>query len=129
MISLDDLASSNQADDNLGTDEKGEDETVHGVPLREPSANCGASVCEVEEVEVQELSDQGVFDRHENCWPCNCGSNDSVDIPTIAVISTITSIFEAPVDSSKERNNLRCASAKTEETKQGMGLTTAPYPI
>jgi hypothetical protein len=123
VISVDNLASSNQAYNDRGTDEKGENETIHRVPFWEPSTNSSTSICKVEEVESQELSDQGIFDWHEDCGPRNCRSNDSVDVSAIAVVSSISGIFETPVDGSEERNYLLCASVHT----NGKTRVSGPY--
>lgn len=52
-----DLLTTDQADDDAAADYEGEDETVHGVPGGSPTADGGASVSVVEEIEGEELAD------------------------------------------------------------------------
>lgn len=97
-----DLASANQRDDNTGTDDECQDEAVYSIPRRGPAPLASAAVRVVEEVESDELGDQGVFNREKDCGPCDCGGPDADCIALVTLISAVASKLQTPVDSAKE---------------------------
>jgi hypothetical protein len=102
-----DLASTDQGNDNAGADNECQDEAVDSVPWRGPASLGGATVCIVKEVEGDELGNQSVFNREEDCGPCDCGGPDADGITLVAMGSTVTSKLQTPVNSAKEGDDLR----------------------
>jgi hypothetical protein len=101
------LASTDQGNDNAGADNECQNEAVDSVPRRGPASLGGATVCIVEEVEGDELSNQSVFNRKEDCGPCDCGGPDTDGITLVAMGSTVASKLQTPVNSAKEGDDLR----------------------
>lgn len=108
MIFVCNLAASDQTDDDRRADDECQHKTVRRVPRGKPATNGSACIRKVEECEGRELGDERIFDRHDECGPRDGGCNDSVHVPAVAVISSVSCVFEAPVNSAEERNNLQC---------------------
>lgn len=104
--SVRDLSSAYERKDNGCSDNECEDETVHTVPGRSPATLGGTAIGIVEEVEGQELGDEGVFDGQENCRPCDSSCHNSNGISWVALGATETSPLKTPVDSTEEGNDL-----------------------
>lgn len=102
-----DLTSSNKRDDNGRADNEGENESVDAVPRRGPATLACTAVGVVEEVEGQELRDQGVFDREEDCGPCNCWCDDTDCVAPVALGATVSSPLKTPMNGTKERDDLQ----------------------
>jgi hypothetical protein len=102
-----DLASTDQRHDDAGAHNERQDEAVDSIPRRSPASLGGATVCVVEEVEGDELGNQSVFNREEDCGPCNCGGPDADSITLVAMGAAVTSKLQTPVDSAKEGDDLR----------------------
>ena len=100
------LASTDQGRYNAGSDNEGQDESVGGVPRRSPTPGRCARVGVVEESEGEKLCDQAHFSGQEECRPRNSRSNYSDGISRVALVTTKTCPFQAPVDSTKERDYL-----------------------
>jgi hypothetical protein len=100
------LSSADQGRDDTGSDHKCQDESVGGVPRRSPTPGRCARVGVIEESEGEELCDQAHFSRQEECRPRNSRSNYSDGISRITLVTTKTCPFQAPVDSTKERDYL-----------------------
>jgi len=102
-----DLASTDQGHDNAGAHNECQDEAIDSVPWRSPAPLGGATVCVVEEVEGDELGDQSVFNGEEDGGPCDCGGPDTNSITLVALVSTVTSELQTPVNGAEEGDDLR----------------------
>lgn len=102
-----DLASTDQGRDDTGAHNERQNETVNSVPWRGPASLAGTTVGIVEEVESDELSDQSIFNREEDCGPCNCGGPNADCIALVAFVSPVPSKLQTPVDSAKEGDDLQ----------------------
>jgi hypothetical protein len=101
------LTSTDQRNDNAGAYNECQDEAVDSVPRRGPASLGGTTVCIVEEVEGDELGNQSVFNRKEDCGPCDRGGPDTDSITLVAVLSTVPSKLQTPVNGAKEGDDLR----------------------
>lgn len=100
------LASADQTGDDGGADDEGEHKAVDAVPRRGPAALRSPGVGVVEEVEDEELGDQGVFGREQDGRPSE-GSADNTDLVAgVALVATKAGPFKTPVDGTKERDDL-----------------------
>lgn len=104
--SVGDMSSAYERKDDGCSDNECEDKTVHTVPGRSPATLGGTAIGVVEEVEGQELGDEGVFNGQEDCWPCDSSCHNSNGISWVALGATETSPLKAPVDSTEEGNDL-----------------------
>lgn len=100
------MTTSDQTDDNTGSNHRSQHESVGAVPRRSPAASGRGAVDCVKEIECEELSDQSIFDWEEDGWPCHGGSNDTNGVSWVTTASAISCPFKTPVDSAKERQNL-----------------------
>lgn len=100
------LSSADQGRNDTGSDNERQDESVGGVPRRSPTPGRCTRVGVVEESEGEELCDQAHFSRQEECRPRNSRSHYSDGISRITLVTTKTCPFQAPVDSTKERDYL-----------------------
>lgn len=124
-----DLASTDQRQDNTGAYNECQNEAVDSVPRRGPASLTGATVSVVEEVKSNELGDQSVFDREEDCGPCDCGGPNADCIALVAFVSAVPSKLQTPVDSAKEGDDLQKGGQQAYwDVKWRVKLTTAPYP-
>lgn len=100
------VLTADQADNNTGTDDEGQDEAVHVVPWWRPALNRGAGVVIVQEGESTELRDQGVFNGHEEGRPGNSRCDDTNCVSSVANMSSVARPFQTPVDGTEEREDL-----------------------
>jgi hypothetical protein len=117
------LASTDQGRNDTGSDNEGQDESVGGVPRRSPTPGRCARVGVVEESEGEELCDQTHFSRQEEGRPRNSRSNYSDGISRVALVTTKTCPFQAPVDSTKERDYLSVSGLNSSPQLECLGVT------
>lgn len=134
-----DLLTADEGGNDAGTDDEGQDEAVHAVPVRSKALDGSPGVIVVEESEGKELGDQGVLNGEQQSRPGNGGGNDTSSIASVAGATTVTSPLETPVDGSKKREDLYIyqstfvSGASTLRLQCSspnflVVLTTAPYP-
>lgn len=123
-----DLLTADQAGHDAGSDNKGQDEAVHAVPVGSTAAGSSAGVIVVQEGEGEELADQCIFDGEQQGGPGNGRGDDTGSVAPVTVLATVSGPFETPVDSSKEREDLedRFASDRKLAQPDRFKLTTAP---
>lgn len=85
------LFPSDKTGNDAGTNNEGEDETVHMVPRWGPSFDRSAGIVIVQESEGEELSDQCVLGWEEKGWPGDSWCNHSVSITFVTDLTAIPS--------------------------------------
>ena len=103
---VDDLLTADQAGDNAGANNEGQNKSVHSVPVRGTAGGGGPSIVVVEEGEGEELADQGVLDREEKGRPGDGGSDDTGSVAAVALLAAVSGPFKTPVDGSEEGEDL-----------------------
>lgn len=103
---LGNLLAANEGGDNAGTDNKGQDETVHAVPVRSKSFAGSAGIVVVQESESEELGDKGVLNGEQQGGPSDSRGNAASGISAEAVGATISSPLKTPVDGTEEGQDL-----------------------
>lgn len=101
-----DLLAADEGGDNAGTDDEGQHEAVHAVPVRSTAGGGGTSVGVVQEGEGEELADQRVLDGEEQSRPGHGGCNNTGDVAAVAVLAAVASPLETPVDGTEEGEDL-----------------------
>lgn len=104
---LRDAFAANQAGNNAGSDDEGQNEAVHAVPVRSPAAGSNAGVVVVHEGEGQELADQGVLDGEQKSGPGDSRSDDTDRVALVALLTAVAGPFKTPVDGTEEGQDLR----------------------
>lgn len=100
------LAPSDQTNNNRGADNERQHKAINAVPGRSPAAGFGAHVGVVEEVEGEELGNEGVFDGHEDGGPGYGGADYADHVAGVALCAAVLGPFEAPVDGAEEGEDL-----------------------
>ena len=126
--SVGDLLTADQAGDNAGTDNEGQDEAVHAVPGRSTAGSSSTSIIVVQESESKELADQGILDGEQQSGPGDSGGNDTGSVALVAELSTISGPLKTPVDGTEEGKDLYQLSVRSSSTELYISivLTTAP---
>jgi hypothetical protein len=101
------LSAANQRRDDGGADDEGQDEAVDAVPRRSPAALGGTGVGVVEEVEDEELRDQGVFHWEQEGGPGEGGGEDTDGVAAVAVVAIVAAELKTPVDCAEEGEDLK----------------------
>lgn len=101
-----DLLTANQGGDDAGTDDEGQHEAVHAVPVRSTAGSGSASIVVVQEGEGQELADQGVLHGEQQSGPGNGRGNDTGGVTAVAELTTVASPLKTPVDGTEEGEDL-----------------------
>ena len=101
------LTTSDKADYDTSTNDKGEDKSVDGVPRRGPASVSCSGVGVVQECEGHELGDEGVFRGHQHSWPCDCRCDNSNGVAAVTVVTAVSGEFQTPMDGTKEGQNLQ----------------------
>lgn len=96
----------NEGGDNAGTDNKGQDEAVHAVPVGSKSFAGSTGVVVVQEGESEELGDKGVLNGEQQGGPSHGRGDAASGISAEAVSATISSPLETPVDGTEEGQDL-----------------------
>lgn len=118
MLSADgvgDLLTADQAGHDAGSDNEGQDEAVHAVPVGGTAVGSSAGVIVVQEGEREELAYQGIFDGEQQGGPGNSGGDDTRSIALVTVLATVSGPFKTPVNSSKEGEDLEGRFASDRE--------------
>ena len=101
-----DLLTADQAGNNAGTDDEGEDEAVHAVPGGGAAGSSGASVVVVQEGEGKELRDQGILNGEQQGRPGNGRGDNTGSVALVAVLAAVAGPLETPVDGTEEGEDL-----------------------
>lgn len=102
-----DLLVADQGSDNGGTDDEGQHETVHAVPVGGTAGGGGAGVVVVQEGEGQELGDQSVLDGEEQSRPGHSGGDHTGGVTAVAELAAVASPLKTPVDGTEEGEDLQ----------------------
>jgi len=100
------MTTPDQRSDDAATDDEGEDKTVDRVPGWGPTTPGSSAVGVVKEVESQELSDQRIFDGKQKGRPSDSRGDDTNCVTLVALSTSVSSPFKAPMDRAEERDNL-----------------------
>ena len=100
------LLTADQGGHDTGTDDEGQDEAVHAVPVGSTAVGSGASVVVVQEGESEELADQSVLGGEEQSRPSNGRRDNTGRITLVAVLSAVSGPLKTPVDGTQEREDL-----------------------
>jgi hypothetical protein len=90
-LALGDTLAANEGGNNAGTDNEGQHESVHAVPVRSKATAGGTSVVVVQEGESKELCDESVLNGEQERGPCDSRRNASGSISPESVLSTVSS--------------------------------------
>lgn len=101
-----DLLTADQGSNDGGTDNEGQHEAVHAVPVRGTTNGSGASVVVVQVGEGEELGDQSVLDGEQQSGPGHSGGDHAGGITAVAELAAVASPLKTPVDSTEEREDL-----------------------
>ena len=105
-VALGNALAANEGGDNTGTNNKGQDEAVHAVPVGGKSSAGCTGIVVVQEGKSEELGDKGMLNGEQQCGPSDSRSDDTGSITAEAVSATIASPLETPVNGAEERQNL-----------------------
>lgn len=97
------LTPTNQADDDTGSDDEGQQETIRPIPLWSPASRHSRTVHGIKSVKGKELDDERVLNRHEGGRPGYGRRKDSDHIPLVALTTTVAGPLQSPVDCSEAR--------------------------
>lgn len=101
-----DLLTADQGGHNGGTDDEGQDEAVHAVPVGSTADSGGAGIVVVQESEGKELGDQGVLSGEQQSRPSHGRGNNTGSVTAVAELAAVASPLKAPVDSTEEGEDL-----------------------
>lgn len=125
-----DLLTANQGSHDGGTDNEGQDETVHAVPVGSTAGGGSAGIVVVQEGESEELTDQSVLDGEEKSRPGDSGGDHTSGVAAVTDFAAVASPLKTPVDGTEEREDLDRNRRLEKEKKKTCGLagilTTAP---
>jgi hypothetical protein len=100
------LSTSDERNNNGGSDNGSKHKTVAAVPWWCPAAVGGNAVNCVESVEGKELCNQSILNREHDRSPSNGGSEDTNGVALVALGTSVASPLETPMDRSEEREDL-----------------------
>lgn len=101
-----DLLTADQGGNNAGTDNEGQDEAVHAVPVGSTAGSGGTGVVVVQEGEGEELADQSVLNGEQQSRPGHSGGDDTGSVAAVAELAAVASPLETPVDGTEEGEDL-----------------------
>ena len=101
-----DLLTADQAGNNAGTDDEGEDEAVHAVPGGGATVGGSTGVVVVQEGEGKELGDQGILNGEQQGGPGDGRGDNTGSVALVAVLAAVAGPLETPVDGTEEGEDL-----------------------
>jgi len=101
-----DLLTADQGGNNGSTDNEGQDETVHAVPVGSTAGGSSTSVVVVKEGEGEELGDQSILSREKQSRPSHGRGDHTGSVTAVAELAAVASPLKTPVDSTEEGEDL-----------------------
>lgn len=101
-----DLLTADQGSHDGGTDDEGQHETVHAVPVRSAASGSSTGIVVVQEGESEELADQGVLDGEHQSRPGHSGCDHTGGVAAVTELAAVASPLKTPVDGTEERKDL-----------------------
>lgn len=101
-----DLLPADQGGDDGGTDNEGQDEAVHAVPVGGTASGGSAGVVVVQEGEGKELGDQGVLSGEQQSRPGHGRGDHTGGVAAVAELAAVASPLKTPVDGTEEGEDL-----------------------
>lgn len=101
-----DLLTADQGSHDGGTNDEGQHETVHAVPVRSTASGSSTGIVVVQEGESEELADQSVLDGEQQSRPGHSGGDDTGGVAAVTELAAVSSPLKTPVDGTEERKDL-----------------------
>lgn len=101
-----DLLTADQGSHDGGTDDEGQHETVHAVPVRSTASGGSTGIVVVQEGESEELADQSVLDGEQQSRPGHSGGDHTGSVTAVTELAAVSSPLKTPVDGTEERKDL-----------------------